>query len=182
MFREKQKYGSEVVKLPPICEKLKLEREKRNTNILNYNGKEIVEKKLNDIPNLEEEKQEKLQACEDAKMLTILNRKVVKNISLTKEEQEFIFEINREIKSFGWDEDERIAKIKEEIVIENYEIAMKIIKMNGLNLQYASDKIKKDKEVVLAAVTRSGNALKYASDKLKKDEEVVFFRKRILFN
>ena len=30
---------------------------------------EIVEKKLNDIPNLEEEKQEKLQACEDAKML-----------------------------------------------------------------------------------------------------------------
>ena len=104
----------------------------------------IVEKKLNDIPNLdEEEKQENLQACEDAKMLTILNRKVIKNIPLTKEEQEFIFEINREIKGFGWDNDKRIAKIREEIVIENYEFAMKIIKKDGLNLQYASDKIKK---------------------------------------
>ena len=81
---------------------------------------EIVEKKLNDIPNLdEEEKQENLQACEDAKMLTILNRKVIKNIPLTKEELKFIFEINREIKGFGWGKDKRIAKIREEIVIEN---------------------------------------------------------------
>ena len=79
-------------------------------------------------------------------MLTILNRKVIKNIPLTKEELEFIFEINRKIKGFGWVKDKRIAKIREEIVIENYEVAMKIVKMNGLNLQYASDKIKKDKE------------------------------------
>ena len=103
--------------------------------------------------------------CEDAKMLTILNRKVIKNIPLTKEELEFILEINREIKGFGWGKDKRIAKIREEIVIENYAFAMKIVKMDGLNLQYVSDKIKKDKEFMLAAVTQDGWTLKYASRK-----------------
>ena len=44
---------------------------------------------------------------------------------------------------------------------------------DGRFLQYASEKLKDDREIVLAAVTKSGSALEFASDKLKDDKEIV---------
>jgi hypothetical protein len=44
---------------------------------------------------------------------------------------------------------------------------------DGLKLQYASDRLKNDKEIVLKAVSNYGLALRYASERLKNDKEVV---------
>jgi len=42
-----------------------------------------------------------------------------------------------------------------------------------LALEYASEKLKDDKEIVLEAVKQDGLALEYASEKLKDDKEIV---------
>ncbi len=47
------------------------------------------------------------------------------------------------------------------------------VKQNGMVLDYTSDALKSDQEVVLAAVTQNGNALRYASRELQNDREVV---------
>lgn len=53
------------------------------------------------------------------------------------------------------------------------EIVLEAVKANGYALQFASDELKSDKEIVLKAVKESGYALKYASDELKNDIEIV---------
>ena len=40
-------------------------------------------------------------------------------------------------------------------------------------LEYASDRLKNNKEIVLEAVKQNGLALEYASDRLKNNEEIV---------
>lgn len=47
------------------------------------------------------------------------------------------------------------------------------VKENGNSLQYASKKLRKDKEIVLKVVQRNGMSLEHASKKLKGDKEVV---------
>ena len=44
---------------------------------------------------------------------------------------------------------------------------------NSMALQFASDKLKGDKDYVLAAVIRNGLALQYASEELKDDRDIV---------
>ena len=43
----------------------------------------------------------------------------------------------------------------------------------GINLEYLSSNLRKDREVVLAAVTNSGHNLEYASEELRDDNEIV---------
>ena len=47
------------------------------------------------------------------------------------------------------------------------------VKSNGVALQYASDALKSDREVVFAAVTQNGMALRYASEELQNDRAIV---------
>lgn len=49
-----------------------------------------------------------------------------------------------------------------------------VAKLNyGINLEYLSGNLRKDREVVLAAVTNSGHNLEYASEELRDDNEIV---------
>ena len=47
------------------------------------------------------------------------------------------------------------------------------VEINGLNLQFASEDLRNDKEIVLEAVQNRGSALQYASVELKNDREIV---------
>ena len=44
---------------------------------------------------------------------------------------------------------------------------------NGLALQYASERLRDDKDVVLAAVKEDGHTLQFVSDRLRDDKDVV---------
>ena len=59
--------------------------------------------------------------------------------------------------------------------LESNEFMMQTLTKYGPLLQFASDKLKDDKEIVLVAVTNDGSALEYASTKLKDDKEIVRF-------
>jgi len=48
-----------------------------------------------------------------------------------------------------------------------------VVKKNGYALEYASDKLKHDREIVLEAVKSRGHALEYASEELKNDKKIV---------
>jgi Domain of unknown function (DUF4116) len=64
-------------------------------------------------------------------------------------------------------------KIDVEIVIRDVQVVLAAVKQNGYALQYATGKLKNDKDVVLAAVRQNGEALDYASDELKRDSDVI---------
>ena len=53
------------------------------------------------------------------------------------------------------------------------EIVLAAVKKHGLGLQFASAELKKNKDIVLAAVNQTGDALEYASEELKKDKDIV---------
>ena len=53
------------------------------------------------------------------------------------------------------------------------EVVREAIKQNGYTIRYASEELKNDKEVVLEAVKQNGKALLYASKELRNDKEVV---------
>jgi hypothetical protein len=55
-----------------------------------------------------------------------------------------------------------------------------VVSINGNSLQYASNKLRNDKEIVEFAVSQSGSVLKYASSKLQNDKEIIELSKRIL--
>lgn len=55
---------------------------------------------------------------------------------------------------------------------DNKEVVLEAVKTNGFALQYASLRLRDDLEVVLAAVDNYGQALQWASEKLRKDEFV----------
>ena len=53
------------------------------------------------------------------------------------------------------------------------EIVMEAVKLGGLALEFASDRLKNDREVVLEAVTQDKTALRHASADLQEDEELI---------
>ena len=53
------------------------------------------------------------------------------------------------------------------------EIVMAAVQQNGMALEYASERLKNDKDIVLAAIKQDRRALKYVSAKLKDDMERV---------
>jgi hypothetical protein len=55
----------------------------------------------------------------------------------------------------------------------NKDFVLAIVKINGLNLEFATVTLKNDKDVVLVAVKQDKSALQFASQNLKTDEDVV---------
>lgn len=53
------------------------------------------------------------------------------------------------------------------------EIALEVLQVYGLGLQYVDESLKKDKDVVLQAVQTAGMALKFAHETLKNDRDIV---------
>jgi len=62
----------------------------------------------------------------------------------------------------------RIEEIPK-ILWEDKEVVLSAVKLDGMFLFYASDKLIKNKEIVLAAVRNIGLAIQYADESLKKD-------------
>jgi hypothetical protein len=56
---------------------------------------------------------------------------------------------------------------------DDKQLVLTIVKKNGFVLAYSSERLKDDKEVVMAAVQTDGWSLQYASDRLKDDYDVV---------
>ena len=50
---------------------------------------------------------------------------------------------------------------------------LEAVRKSGLDLQYASDELRNDKDVVVAAIQQNGYALEYASAELKNDRQIV---------
>lgn len=53
------------------------------------------------------------------------------------------------------------------------DVVLMTVKLNGLNLKYASRDLQDDYDVVLAAVKNDGKALEFASSRLKSDKKIV---------
>jgi hypothetical protein len=58
-------------------------------------------------------------------------------------------------------------------VIYYKDMALKLVKKNGLLLQYACNALKDNEQVVEEAVTQNGLALQYASSRLRDNEDIV---------
>ena len=68
----------------------------------------ILEEKLKEFPD----RDKYLKKEHDMKLLTLIDKKVNNNIELTLDELKFLYEINGQIKGFGYEEDPRIEEIK----------------------------------------------------------------------
>ena len=135
----------------------------------------VVKEKLDTFLDLTKKEKEKyILACNDAKMLSYLNKKCKNGEKLTIEEIYFIYENERKIEGFGWKPDERISLIREKNLIEDKSLAMDIVNKNGLALKYVSKKLRNDREVVLTATIKDGSAMIYASKELRNDREFIY--------
>ena len=68
----------------------------------------ILEEKLKEFPD----RDKYLKKEHDMKLLTLIDKKVNNNIELTLDELKFLYEIDDQIKGFGYEEDPRIKEIK----------------------------------------------------------------------
>ena len=134
---------------------------------------EIVRDKINVFNIDDKDKERYLVACDDNRRLTEIMSKFKMKEKLLMEDLNFIFEMDRKIEGFGWQQDERIEKIRNNIVIKDKDYLLNILKRNGLFLKSASFDLQNDREVVLAAISQNGLAFQYASDNLRNDKEVV---------
>jgi hypothetical protein len=71
---------------------------------------EVLEKKLDEFPD----KEEYLKKERDMQALTQIEKKTKLNAQLSKEELEFLYEINGEIEGFGYQKDPRIQEIRKQ--------------------------------------------------------------------
>ena len=58
-------------------------------------------------------------------------------------------------------------------VSNNKKFLLEVVKIDGVALEYADDKLKSDKEIVMEAVINDGYSLQYADKKFIKDKEIV---------
>lgn len=68
----------------------------------------ILEEKLKEFPDRDKYYKKE----HDMKLLTLIDKKVNKNIELSIDELKFLYEIDNEIEGFGWRKDPRIQEIK----------------------------------------------------------------------
>ena len=158
----------------------------------------IVQKKikeLNDLPTLDREYY--LKAINDYKELIRLCDKTRNNISFTKEEMDFAYEINEPIYLFSDQYDQRIDFIRKNHIItdkdflikasfrvedvlkytteelkNNRETVSMIIKDRFYLLNLVGDKLKTDKEFMLPIIKKDPYYIRFAGGSIKKDREI----------
>lgn len=133
----------------------------------------IVEDKLNTFNFLPcNDREEYIGAVNDCKMLTNLNRKTSNKEELTYEEYIFLYEVERNIRGFGWERDPRIEKIRSINIIKDKHITIKILSIDGMSLQYVNEELQNNFEIVKLAVSQNGMSLQYASEELQNNVEI----------
>lgn len=60
----------------------------------------------------------------------------------------------------------------DEKLLDDKELMLKAVKVDGQNLYYASSNLRDDKEVVLAAIENKWLIVKYASKRLRSDKDI----------
>ena len=139
---------------------------------------DIIAEKIKEFSKIKSETTTKyLKIIHEMKKLTELNKKSNNNESFTKEDIIFIYELDQEIDSFGYEKDPRIAKIlSTRNIIEDYnknsEIALKAVKKHWYAIEYINPNIDKYKEIALEAVKKNGMSLEYIDKNNKEYREI----------
>ena len=130
----------------------------------------IVKKKLDSFTFLTDlDKKFYLKAINDHRKLTKLNQKCEKKIPLTKEELDFIYEIDEYIYRFGDGADPRLDKIRSQNIITDPKYLYKASKRVANALKYASIDLKNDKKVVTKVLNKRYYLIDLVGEKLKDD-------------
>jgi len=99
------------------------------------------------------------------------------NISFAQAQESNISEkqaLNKIIKTIkNKNKNNKIALYLSQKYGDDEEVMNELLKTNGLLLEHASTRLRKNKDLVLTAVRENGLALEYAYHALKNDEEVV---------
>lgn len=131
-----------------------------------------LEKKIKEFKNLPEvDKEYYVKAIHDYKEILRLCAKTRDNISFTKEELDFIFEIDDSIYLFSDQYNQRIDFIRENHIINDKDFLLKSSVRVDKILKYASDELKNDKETVSKIVEGKPYLLSDVGDRLKDDKE-----------
>ena len=130
----------------------------------------VVKRKLDSFDFLTDEaKVRTLKAIEDSRRITLLNKKTSKDIPLTRDELDFIFEINDKICTFAEGEDKRIHEIRSKNVIIDPDYLLKASKRIVDILKYASVDLKNDKKLVTKIMKNRYYLVDQVGEKLKDD-------------
>lgn len=133
---------------------------------------QIVENKLKELdylPKLDIEYF--LKAINDYKELIRLCDKTRNNISFTKEEMDFTYEINEPIYYFSNQYNQRIDYIRKNHIITDKEFLLKAAFRVDDILKYTTDELRNDKEAVSEIIKDRYYHLNLVGDKLKADKE-----------
>ena len=86
----------------------------------------------------------------------------------TEERNNILEKLERPVILNGWD-----LEFASEDLKRDREIVMAAVKQDFRALEFASDTLKRDRDILMAAVKQGGNALKFASEDLQKDRKIV---------
>ena len=128
---------------------------------------DILSKKLKGFPDAESYQ----KRVKDIQMLTYVYTKYENDKPLTKDDIKFIYEIDNEVKTMGWDIDPRLDEMREnkkgrkiKDVLSKDEI-IDLVKKDYLVLSFIPEEML-DKEVVLELVIKEGAALRFVPKNL----------------
>lgn len=131
---------------------------------------DIVDKKLNEYP-YREKYDKKLH---DAKRLCEVYNKARNNEALSFEEQDFIFELDEKINSFGWIRDQRIDELQEIVSIKDKDYALAACSKSRSIAKNLDISLRNDKDFIKDLININPYFFTYATDELKNDKEYVF--------
>ena len=122
----------------------------------------VLDKKLKEFPDSENYK----LRVKDVQMLTYIYTKYEHNKPLTKDDLNFIYEVNDIVETMGWEMDPRLEKLKinalkcasKELIDEEYK--MKLITINSNNIRYIPKELI-NKEMAMIAVQKSAYNIIY---------------------
>ena len=88
------------------------------------------------------------------------------NNSITQENSQIETYLNEVFKGAG-----RMPKMEEALDLAFF--VKHLVSIDANNLQYASDRLKNNKEIILYTINKDGTALRFASEKLKDNRKIV---------
>ena len=156
---------------------------------------DVTERKLDELGDKEAYKK---KSADMRELTRIYDKAKGKNIELTREEYEFLYEMNSEIEGFGWDKDPRIEELRAEYPIKSKELLLEIIQNDVYFIDYAIPELKTDidvlktaldidryffieddgtiinnKELMIKLIKANKKAFDYVSPELKKDRDII---------
>lgn len=138
----------------------------------------VVEEKLKEFDFLSDiDKEYYLKAIDDYKKIIDLLKKTNNNIPFSKEELEFIYEVNDYIYFFETEYNKRIDYIRERHIISDKDLLLKASKRVDNIVKYADNNLKNDFDTMSKIVVDKVYMTYLVGDSLKSNKE---FMKKIL--